>query len=364
MKTTNTALYALSRRPLTGRLIAGALIAALSIAAFGPANAAKRTKLRKPATTKTTRIVTPPTLASTTTPTVLTLETASTTPRLSVPPAALPTEYIAAAVGDMACPPGSLSTLITCRQDQVSDLIVADRAVQSLLILGDLQYYSGQLNAFRTSYHQSYGRLDAMAIPSPGNHEYETKGAAGYFEYFGAKAHPETNGYYSLDLSPSWHVVVLNSNCAAIGGCGVDSPQHKWLVGDLVATKRPCTVAIWHHPLFTSAVRGSNTFMKPLWEALETGGTDLILNGHEHHYERFAPQDGEGAPKANGIREIVVGTGGITMNPFSTPVPNSEFRANGFGFLRLELKAGGFSWKFVGDPDTIHFDDAGADRCH
>ncbi len=272
----------------------GALVVTLVLAisvgtSTGSAEAAKRSKRLA---TKKTKIRRPsPPTAFALEPGTSTSTAPSTTPpnsTIPVAPADLPTEYIAAAVGDMACPPGSVTASTTCRQDEVSNLIVTDRAVQALFLLGDLQYNTGQLSAFRSVYEHSFGRLNAIAIPSPGNHEYETAGAAGYFEYFGAKAHQETNGFYSLDLSTSWHVVVLNSNCEAIGGCGPESPQHKWLVNDLVTNKRPCTVAIWHHPLFTSAVRGSNTFVKPLWEALEAGNADLVLNGHEHHYERFS----------------------------------------------------------------------------
>jgi Calcineurin-like phosphoesterase len=357
------------RRVSSAALVGVAVLALFVGASSRPADAAKRSPKRKtPKSAKPQNLRREPTqpneLALQPDPTTTTVSTKPATTTSAVPVPDLPTEYIAAAVGDMACPPGSVTTPTTCRQDQVSNLIVMDRTVQSLLLLGDLQYNTGQLSAFRTSYEQSFGRLNAMAIPSPGNHEYGTEGAAGYYEYFGAKAHRETNGYYSLDLSKSWHVVVLNSNCAAIGGCGIESAQYTWLVSDLAANKRPCTVAIWHHPLFTSAVRGSNTLVKPLWEALEAANADLVLNGHEHHYERFAPQRADGTAESNGIRQIVVGTGGITMNPFATPVPNSEFRGHGFGFLRLDLKTGGFTWRFVGDPDTINFTDAGADRCH
>jgi acid phosphatase type 7 len=277
-------------------------------------------------------------------------------------------ETVIGAVGDLVCDAETATSQTDCRQVEVSDAIVADKSIRALLLLGDLQYDTGELSGFTTGYEKTYGRLNNIAIPTPGNHEYGTENAAGYFTYFGAKVHPETSGYYSTDLSASWHVVVLNSNCDFIGGCGKQSAQMKWLEADLAANKRPCTIAIWHHPLFTSAERGPNTFMRPLWDALDAAKVDLVLAGHEHQYERFAPQRGDGSAASNGIRQFVVGTGGKSIYPFAKPTANSQFRATGFGFLRLELLASGYNWRFINqqasDQPVPAIADSGSAICH
>lgn len=303
-----------------------------------------------------------PSLAQSTAPSTGPASTVPLALALTSPLAPTKVERTVAAVGDLVCPPEQPQTLISCRHQSVSDLLVADESLQNVLLLGDLQYQNGELVGFRNGYEKSYGRLNSMAIPTPGNHDYNTKGAAGYFEYFGARAHLETNGYYSVDLSPSWHLVVLNSNCDAIGGCGPNSPQHRWLVANLAANKKPCLAAIWHHPLFTSSPRGSNKFVRPLWEALDAAKADVILNGHEHNYERFALQDANGTAAVDGIRQFVVGTGGINSYPTAAKAANSEQRGWGFGYLRLSLHSGSYRWGFVGDS-TTNFTDVGSEAC-
>ena len=248
----------------------------------------------------------------------------------AVPPA----EVTVAAAGDLACRPGQAPTPIECRQQEVSDLVLADRNVTKVLLLGDLQYENGELDGFRQSYEASYGRFKDRSVPAPGNHEYNTPGATGYYAYFGAAAHPETNGYYSLDLSPSWHLVVLNSNCGFVA-CDAASEQVRWLRADLARSTKPCTIAIWHHPRFTSAQRGGNLSTAPFFDALYAAGADLVVSGHEHQYERFDPQRPDETPDpTRGIREFVVGTGGRSVYPFATPRPNSVQRAIGIGVAR------------------------------
>jgi acid phosphatase type 7 len=353
----------LSRKRPTPAVAAAVLIGALFLSAsVGPvADATKKPKSLakpRPTTRRTTKVK-----SRTTVPASTPVPEATTVP----PPvgvSAQATERVIAAVGDLVCDEKGNKSGTECQQVEVSDELVADKSIQSLLLLGDLQYDTGTLRGFQSEYEKTYGRLNSMAIPTPGNHEYGTKDAAGYFMYFGAKAHAETNGYYSLDISASWHVVVLNSNCDAIGGCGNESAQMKWLIADLAANKRPCTVAIWHHPLFTSAERGPNNFMGAMWDALDSGGTDLVLVGHEHQYERFAAQHRDGTAAENGMRQFVVGTGGKSVYPFAAPVTNSEFRQTGFGFLRLELKPSGYSWKFVNAPAAKPINDTGSATCH
>ena len=227
---------------------------------------------------------------------------------------------------------------------------------------GDNAYESGTASEFANCYDPSWGRHKARTRPSPGNHEYKTSKASGYFDYFGAAAGDRTKGYYSYDVG-SWHVVVLNSNCSAIGGCGVGSPQETWLRNDLEKSTARCTVAYWHHPLFTSGQYSYNPSVKPLWDALHADGAELVVVGHDHLYERFAPQTPAGVADPNGIRQITVGTGGKSLYLFTTIQPNSEARSrNSAGVLKLTLHATGYSWEFL--PVAGLFVDAGSGFCH
>jgi hypothetical protein len=201
-------------------------------------------------------------------------------------------------------------------------------------------------------------------MPAIGNHDYDY-GGSGYFNYFGAAAGDPTRGYYSYDLG-SWHVIVLNSNCNQIGGCDIGSPQEQWLRTDLAANPAPCTVAYWHHPLFTSSNSvDPATFMRPMWQDLYNAGVDLVLNGHAHVYERFAPQNPSGgADPTRGIREITVGTGGAELHTFWTPVANSEVRnQTTWGVLKVTLNASSYSWQFVPVAGQT-FTDSGSTACH
>jgi hypothetical protein len=198
-------------------------------------------------------------------------------------------------------------------------------------------------------------------MPSAGNHEYYTAGASGYF---GAAAGDPQEGYYSYGLG-SWHVVVLNSNCAAVGGCGAGSPQGQWLREDLGAHPSACTAAYFHHPRFSSSGVGNNSAVMPFWETLHDAGAEVVLNGHAPNYERFAPQTPGGqANPEGGIRQFVVGTGGRSLNSFDTVRVNSEARiAYAYGVIKLTLHPEGYDWQFVtapGGTDT----DSGSAGCH
>lgn len=229
---------------------------------------------------------------------------------------------------------------------------------------GDNVYYDGTGAEFANCYGPSWGRHKARTSPAPGNHEYNTAGAAGYFDYFGAAAGEPGKGYYSYDLG-AWHIVVLNSNCAEIGGCGDGSAQLRWLREDLAANAGSCTAAYFHHPRFSSSSYGSDTNVSTFWDALYRAGAELVLNGHSHNYERFAPQDPEGArDRARGVREITVGTGGANFTPLGAPVPNSEVLiADTYGVLALTLRPQGYDWRFVTAPDGA-VADAGSGTCH
>jgi len=202
-----------------------------------------------------------------------------------------------------------------------------------------------------------------------GNHEYVDPTAAGYFQYWGAQAGPAGKGFYSYDLG-DWHIVVLNTNCGitAMGGCDKDSPQETWLKADLIKHPDACILAYGHHALFSSGVFKSHAVhpeVKPLWDDLYAAHADLVLAGHEHSYERFAPQDPQGnAEPVNGIREIVVGTGGRSHDPLGVPTPNSEVRDwKTYGVLKLTLAPGKYSWEFIPvEGETFH--DSGSGVCH
>lgn len=232
--------------------------------------------------------------------------------------------------------------------------------------LGDNAYERGTPGEYAACYEPTWGRHRARTRPAVGNHEYMTPGAQGYYAYFGAAAGDPARGYYSYDLG-SWHVVVLNSNCLEVGGCQAGSPQEAWLRADLAAHPTTCTLAYWHHPLFSSgSVHGNNAFMHDVWRTLEDLGADLVLTGHEHNYERFAPQDAEGRPDpARGIREFVVGTGGHDrLYEFGVPRPNSEVRATGtYGVLKLTLHTRGYEWQFLPTAGSS-FADTGSGACH
>ena len=292
---------------------------------------------------------------------------------------ARPAGPVVAAAGDIACDPNSAafndgrSSPRSCHQLATSNLLV-NAGLKAVLALGDLQYYCGAEAAFMASYDPSWGRVRAITHPTPGNHEYQPGGAygcappggQGYFAYWGAAAGDPSQGYYSFDLG-SWHLVSLNSNCEAIAGCGPGSPQEQWLRADLAAhAGSRCTLAYWHRPPFSSRVTQTGAPKTiALLQDLYGAGAEVLLNGDEHHYERFAPQTPQGAADpTRGIREFVVGTGGKDLRPFGTPVANSEVRRDDtFGVLELTLLPTSYSWQFIPEAGDT-FTDSGSSPCH
>jgi len=281
------------------------------------------------------------------------------------PPPAAPDPVIAAA-GDIACPPtdGNFSgkSIGTCQQRATSDLLLSGLA--GVLTLGDNQYDNNVYADYLKSFDPSWGRVKALIHPAIGNHEYLTSGAAGYFQYFGSAAGAVGKGYYSFDIG-AWHLIALNSNCSQVGGCSAGSPQEQWLRADLAAHPTACTLAYWHHPLFSSGEHGPNPSVKPLVQALYDAGAEIILSGHDHDYERFAPQTPAGAADpVHGIRQFVVGTGGKNHYGFGTPLANSEVRNDTtYGVLKLTLHPNGYDWQFVPQAGGT-FTDAGSTACH
>lgn len=242
--------------------------------------------------------------------------------------------------------------------------ILLDRIEGTVFTLGDNAYDSGTPQQFADCYAPTWGRHKARTRPIPGNHDYRTNGAKGYFDYFGAAAGDPAKGYYSYDLG-AWHVVALNSNCSQAGGCQAGSPQEKWLKEDLAAHPALCTAAMWHHPRYSSAEHGDDRSVRDLWQALYAAGVELVLSGHDHTYERFAPQDADGkADPDRGVRQFVVGTGGRAEYKWGRLDANSEARNNDtFGVLKLTLHSDAYDWEFV-PVDGASFTDKGSARCH
>jgi hypothetical protein len=261
---------------------------------------------------------------------------------------------------------GDIAMCQTTGDEETAQLI--DSLPGTVLPLGDLAYQDGSKADFDNCYTPSWGRFKDRSKPVLGNHEYVQKGAAPYFEYWGAGA-GDPRGYYSYELGP-WHVVALNSNCSDVGGCSKGTPMEQWLRDDLAAHPANCILAVWHHPRFfspskqptTSKLEAVDKKMQAFWADLYAAGVDVVVNGHRHVYERFARQNPDGAADPNGIRQFVVGTGGGPHDRFAGPVaPNSEIRkADTYGVLQMTLRPDGYDWRFVavpGDP----FADTGSD---
>ncbi|HZC65246.1 MAG TPA: metallophosphoesterase [Candidatus Dormibacteraeota bacterium] len=234
----------------------------------------------------------------------------------------------------------------------------------TVMAIGDLAYPDGTKENFEC-YDKTWGRFKSRTRPAVGNHEFHSAGATFYFQYFGDAAGSSQDGFYSYELG-AWHIVVLNSECKEVGGCNAGSRQEKWLRADLAAHPAACTLAYFHKPLFSSGAKhGDDPEIKPLWQALYDANADVVVNGHDHDYERFAPQDPDGKADAKrGIREFVAGTGGKNQRPFGEPRPNSEIRSiDGFGVLKLTLRAGGYDWRFIPEAGKT-FTDSGSGICH
>ena len=275
---------------------------------------------------------------------------------------------VIAAAGDIACderpgaPPGDDDSTIGCHQVATSQVLKGLRPA-AVLTLGDEQYEKGSYEQFMSSYDRTWGAFKSVTHPAPGNHEYGTKLAAGYFTYFGAAAGDPSKGYYSFDLA-GWHLIAINGNCWAVGGCQTGSPQELWLASDLAAHPAACTIAYWHQPRFSSGIHHSDAHYADIWQDLYGAHADIVLNGHDHDYERFAPQTPAGAADPRGIREFVVGTGGKSHYGFTFVEPNSEVRnASTFGVLALTLQPHGYDWRFVPEAGAT-FTDSGHGNCH
>jgi hypothetical protein len=223
---------------------------------------------------------------------------------------------------------------------------------------GDNAYPSGTAERYRDCYETTWGRHRARTRPTPGNHEYDVPTAAPYFQYFGANAGPSGLGYYSYNAG-AWHVVSLNSEIDASAG----SPQERWLRADLAANRTRCTAAYWHKPLFSSGPHGNTAAMIDIWRTLYEFDAEIVINGHDHEYERFRPQDPNGAAdSARGVREFVVGTGGSRVSNMIMVRPNSEMQVSSWGVLMLVLHSNYYRWQFLTSDGATG--DAGETACH
>jgi 3',5'-cyclic AMP phosphodiesterase CpdA len=256
---------------------------------------------------------------------------------------------VVAAAGDIAsqgAPDGA---------QRMTALLVASWDPEVVLTLGDEQYAKGNLDDFQSSYDPTWGALLAITEPAPGNHE-GYGDLVGYCAYFGARAHCP-GGYHAFDAG-AWRVVALNSAPGAIS-----AEQIAFLSNELRNDDGRCQLVYWHHPRWSSgAGHGSDPELENAWAAAVAGGADVVLNGHEHNYERFAPMDADGNESADGTREFVVGTGGASLTPFAVPLPSSRARVIAHGALRLTLSADGYAWAFMDTEGQTR--DSGTGSCH
>jgi acid phosphatase type 7 len=280
-------------------------------------------------------------------------------------------DFAALNLDGSAPPPAPADPVFIGAGDIASCGIGGDEQTASLLdgiegtvyTLGDNVYPNGSPAEFANCYAPSWGRHKVRTVPVIGNHEYNTAKASGYFGYFGAAAGAPTKGYYSFDLG-AWHIIVLNANCSFVS-CAEGSTQEQWLKTDLAAHSNACTAALWHQPRFSSGSGRGTSAVGPFWADLYSANADLILNAHDHDYERFAPQTpNQAADTARGIREFIVGTGGESNASFGKAQPNSQVR-NGttFGVLKLTLHPSSYDWLFLPVAGRT-FTDRGSTACH
>jgi hypothetical protein len=239
--------------------------------------------------------------------------------------------------------------------------LLAEFPAATIAVLGDLAYPTATAERFDACYDPTWGQFVDRTRPAIGNHDLDADSGAPYYATFGTAAGTPGEGWYSYELG-AWHVVVLNSNCDRIG-CGEGSAQHRWLVADLQASTADCILAYWHHPRFTSGPHGDDPRVGPFWTALADAGAELVLVGHDHHYERFAPLAPDGSADPGGIRQFIAGTGGAIIRPAVRVAPGSEVIVDdAWGVLRLELSDGAYAWAFLtvdrGEAD------AGSRNCH
>ena len=305
-----------------------------------------------------------PTVIATSAPTPA--PTAAPSLVITPPPTAVLTPAPTTAGSVVLVGAGDIASCSSTGDEITADML--DGIAGTVFTLGDNVYSNGTASEFTNCYGPSWGRpsIKMRTKPVPGNHEYNTGGAAGYFGYFGTAAGDPTKGYYAYDLG-AWRIYVLNTSdgsCGAVA-CGAGSTQELWLKNDLAANPRQCVIAMWHHPRFSSGQHGNNTVSSALWTDLYNAHAEIILNGHDHTYERFAPQNPSGGlDTTNGIVEMVVGSGGKDHYSFVTVKTNSVARDNSAnGLMKLTLTSNGWTFQFLPEPGKS-FTDSGSGTCH
>jgi 3',5'-cyclic AMP phosphodiesterase CpdA len=258
---------------------------------------------------------------------------------------------------------GNIAKCTNDRDEATAQLL--DAVADWVFALGDNVRDQSSIADYNNCYEPTWGRHKARTFVTLGNHDYDDAGAAGSFDYFGDRAGPRDQGYYSQNVG-SWHIIVLNSNIDHVP-VAAGSPQDQWLVADLAANTQPCILAMWHHPLFISGPQGSGqvrSSVRILWERLYGAGADIVLGAQGHHYERMAPMDPGGSlDPERGIRQFNVGTGGEVVSPPAVAFPNSEVAAAFYGVLKLTLRPDGYDWEFLSVPGES-FSDTGSGTCH
>jgi Calcineurin-like phosphoesterase len=276
----------------------------------------------------------------------------SSTPTEPSPPVA----PVASSDGPILVGAGDIADCSTIGSQLTSRVL--DGIPGTVFTTGDNAYPVASEANYRECYDPTWGRHKNRTRPVPGNHEYETARAAPYFDYFGANAGPRGLGYYSYTVG-TWHVVALNSEIEV----GTGSAQVAWLRAELAGSSARCTAAIWHRPLFSSGAHGDNPDLRDVWRVLYEHNVDVVINGHDHMYERFAPMDADGrSDPRRGIREFVVGTGGAPLHAPDRVRANSELQGADLGVVVLRLSDGGYSWSFQGVGSA--FSDFGTGTCH
>jgi 3',5'-cyclic AMP phosphodiesterase CpdA len=234
---------------------------------------------------------------------------------------------------------------------------VADSIDGQIVLAGDLAYMQGSMQDYLKCFDPFWGHFRRRWRPVPGNHEYETPGAAGYFQYFGEAAGPQGRSFYSFRAG-DWLVLMLDSNIPVRQG----SPQYEFARTELEASRATCTIAVFHHPLFSSGPNGPNVFMRDIWGLLYRLNADVVVAGHDHLYERFGKQDVDGRSDVRGLRQFIVGTGGARLYDFHRAEANSQVRIREFGVLRLTLQPTSYQWAFIQTGGVVT--DSGTDGCH
>ena len=347
-----------ARRLLVGLIVVAVIgiVPMIALASNGNGTAAKPTVTHGPKRTPVPTRTPTPTTAPTAVPTILPTAPPPTAPPPTAPPPTAPPPTVLVGAGDIA-------SCSSTGDEATADLL--DTIGGTVFTLGDNVYDNGTATEYTNCYGPSWGRsaIKSRTKPVPGNHEYNTPGATGYYGYFGSAAGDPTKGYYAYNAG-AWRVYVLNSNCTFVS-CSAGSTQEQWLRMDLAANPRTCVVAMWHHPLFSSGEHGNSTVTQALYQALYDFNADLVLVGHDHDYKRFAPQNATGgADNARGIIEMVVGTGGRSHYAFTTIRANSLVRnGTSYGVLRLALSANSWQFNFIPVAGQT-FTDSGTGTCH